>query len=130
IIWPRVTGAVTEATTGPPVNGGGQRWPSAENGGQPLVNGGQPLKHRRNTAGPPFNGGQWWWLTGSWAGSGRLKHHGLGPQSEVNFNGQMRRRCGGGGGWWRRRCGGRGGWWKRRCGGGGRWWRRRGGGGL
>ncbi|GKG45157.1 hypothetical protein Tco_0495235, partial [Tanacetum coccineum] len=28
--------------------------------------------HRRTTAGPPVNGGQRWWLTGSWAGSGRV----------------------------------------------------------
>ncbi|GKG26591.1 hypothetical protein Tco_0402294 [Tanacetum coccineum] len=41
------------------VNGGSQRWPTTVNGVGP------PSEHRRTT-------GQRWWLTGSWAGSGRV----------------------------------------------------------
>ncbi|GJV24244.1 tRNA (adenine(58)-N(1))-methyltransferase catalytic subunit TRMT61A [Tanacetum coccineum] len=59
IIWPRVTGVVTEATTGPPVNGGQRRSTIAGppvNGGHrrrsTTVNGGGPPL---TTAGPPVN---------------------------------------------------------------------------
>ncbi|GKF70787.1 hypothetical protein Tco_0203844, partial [Tanacetum coccineum] len=55
IIWPRVTGAVTRATAGPPVKGDSQRWPTTVNDGghrQSTV-----AHHRSTTAGPPINGG-------------------------------------------------------------------------